>query len=196
MGLSSKHPGNAIFVTERLLTYDDFLKLPDDGKRYEVIGGELSMHSTPRRDHQEVVAALNWMLQGFLRSSGFGRVYTHPVDVWLSHTDIVEPDLVVIRESRLDSYHPEGVVREPPDLVVEVLSPSTRGTDQVRKMALYAKSGVPEYWIADPDRRSLTLHVLEDGQYCPVEPDEDGKRASRVLEGLRVDPDEVFARLD
>jgi Uma2 family endonuclease len=196
MGLSSKHPGNAIFVSERPLTYDDFLKLPDDGKRYEVIGGELSVHSTPRRDHQEVVASLNWTLQGFLRASGFGRAYTHPVDIWLGPNDIVEPDIVVIRESRLESYRPEGVVREPPDLVVEVLSPSTRGTDQVRKMALYAKSGVPEYWIADPDCRSLTIHVLEDGQYRPVQPDEDGKLASRVLEGLRVDPNEVFARLD
>ena len=196
MEVSSRHPGNANVVTERPLTYDDFLKLPDDGNRYEVIGGELLVNPAPRRDHQEVVANLDWVLQRFLRASGIGRAYTHPVDVWLGPNDIVEPDIVAIRESRLDSYRPEGVVREPPDLVVEVLSPSTRGTDQVRKMALYAKSGVPEYWIADPDRRSLTIHVLEDGQYCPAEPDENGKIASRMLEGLRVDPIEVFARLD
>ena len=182
-------------VFDRPLTYDDLVNMPDDGNRYEVIGGELLVNPAPRRDHQEIVRDLNWLLETHLRATGIGRAYTHPVDIWLGPNDIVEPDIVVIRESRLESYRPEGVVREPPDLVVEVLSPSTRGTDQVRKMALYAKSGVPEYWIADPDRRSLTMHLLEDGQYCPVEPDEDGKLASRVLEGLRVDPDDVFARL-
>jgi Uma2 family endonuclease len=183
-------------VFERPLTYDDLANMPDDGNRYEVIGGELLVNPAPRRDHQEVVANLDWILQRFLRASGTGRAYTHPVDIWLGPNDIVEPDIVVIRESRLDSYRPEGVVREPPDLVVEVLSPSTRGTDQVRKMALYARCGVPEYWIADPDRRSLTIHLLKGGQYCSVAPDEDGKLASQLLEGLRVDPDEVFARLD
>lgn len=183
-------------VFDRPLTYDDLAGMPDDGNRYEVIGGELLVNPAPRRDHQEIVSNLNWILESFLRSSGFARVYTHPVDLWFGPNDIVEPDLVVILEQRLDTYRPEGMVIEPPDLVVEVLSPSTRGTDRVRKMALYARSGVPEYWIADPDHRSLSIHVLEGGQYRQVAPDNGGKLASRVLEGLRVDPVEVFARLD
>ena len=148
----------------RPLTYEDLRQMPDDGQRYEVIGGELIVNPAPRRDHQEVVANLDWILQRFLRASGLGRVYTHPVDVSLGPNDIVQPDLVVIQASRLNIYQPEGVVVAPPDIAVEIASPSTRGIDRIRKMALYAHSGVPEFWIADPERRTLEIYVLEGDQ--------------------------------
>lgn len=70
-----------MFAMQRPLTYDDLLLMPEDGKRYEVLGGELLVNPAPRRDHQEVVANLDWILQRFLRETGLGRVYTHPVDV-------------------------------------------------------------------------------------------------------------------
>jgi Uma2 family endonuclease len=181
---------------ERPLTYDDFLALPDDGNRYEIINGELIVSASPRRDHQEVSASLDWILQRFLHETGMGRLYTHPIDVKLGPNDIVEPDLVVILTARLETYLPQGVVVAPPDLVVEIISPSSSRTDHVRKMALYARSGVPEYWIADPGRRTLTIYVLEGDRYRAVEPDADGLLPSRILPGLRVDPAEVFIRLD
>lgn len=80
--------------------------------------------------------------------------------------------------------------------MVEVLSPSTKGVDRVRKMALYASSGVREYWIADPELRSLVVLVLDEEEYAAVQPNADGSIASRKLPGLRVDPAEVFAGLD
>ena len=145
-----------MIATLRPLTYDDLVQMPDDGQRREALGGELIVYPAPRRDHQEVVANLDWLVQQFLRASGLGRVYTHPVDVYLGRHDIVQPDLVVIRDSRLSIYRPEGIVTEPPDIVVEIQSPRTRGIDLVRKMALYARSGVPEYWIADPEQRTCS----------------------------------------
>ncbi len=183
-------------ATLRPLTYDDLLEMPDDGKRREVLGGELLVNPAPRRDHQVVSANLDWILQRFLRSSGAGRVFTHPVNLYLGRHDIVQPDLVVIRENRLQIYRPEGIIDEPPDIVVEILSPSTRGIDLVRKTALYARSGVPEYWIADPERRILVISKLQGEDYAPVDPDVDGWIASPTLPGLRVDPSEVFSDLD
>jgi Uma2 family endonuclease len=180
---------------QRPLTYDDLLEMPEDGKRYEVIGGELLVNPAPRRDHQEVVANLDWILQRFLRETGLGRVYTHPVDVYLGRHDIVQPDLLVIRSARLHIYRAEGIVAEPPDIVVEIMSPSTRGTDQVRKMALYARAGVPEYWLVDPERRMMVIHRLAGDEYAAIAADAEGVIVSHVLGGLRVDPCEVFLGL-
>ena len=185
-----------MIVTLRPLTYDDLLQMPDDGMRREVLEGELLVNPAPRRDHQVVSANLDWILQRFLRSSGAGWAFTHPVDLYLGRHDIVQPDLVVIRDARLGIYRPDGIIEEPPDIVVEILSPSTRGIDLVRKMALYARSGVPEYWIADPDRRMLVINVLQGEDYVPVAPDADGWLASPTLSGLRIDPAEVFSGLD
>ncbi len=179
-------------ATLRPLTYDDLRDMPDDGKRREVLEGELLVNPAPRRDHQVVSANLDWILQRFLRSSEAGRVFTHPVDLNLGRHDIVQPHLVVIRDARLGIYRPEGIIDEPPDVVVEILSPSTRAIDLVRKMALYARSGVSEYWIADPERRILVINRLQGEDYVAVEPGTDGWIASPTLPGLRVDPSEVF----
>ena len=185
-----------MIATLRPLTYDDLVQMPDDGMRREVLEGELIVNPAPRRDHQEVVANLDWLLQQFLRASGVGRVYTHLVDVYLGRHNIVQPDLVVIRDSRLGTYRPEGIVTGPPDIVVEILSPSTRRIDLVRKMALYTRSGVPEYWIADPEQRTMIMNVLHGEEYFSVEPDAAGWLASPTLSGLRLDPTEVFSGLD
>jgi Uma2 family endonuclease len=185
-----------MIATLRPLTYDDLQGMPDDGNRREVLEGELIVNPAPRRDHQEIVANLDWILQRFLRTSGSGRVYTHLVDLYLGRHDIVQPDLVVISNARLGIYRPEGIIDEPPDIVVEILSPSSRGIDLVRKMALYARSGVSEYWIADPERRMLVINRLQGEDYVAVEPDTDGRIASLTLPGLRVDPSEVFSGLD
>jgi len=184
-----------MFAMQRPLTYDDLLLMPEDGKRYEVLGGELLVNPAPRRDHQEVVANFDWILQRFLRETGLGRVYTHPVDVYLGRHDIVQPDLLVIRSTRLHIYRAEGIVVEPPDIVVEIMSPSTRGTDQVRKMALYAKAGVPEYWLVDPERQALVINRLAGDEYAAIAPEPEGIIVSHVLSGLRVDPSEVFLGL-
>jgi Uma2 family endonuclease len=185
-----------MIATLRPLTYDDLQDMPDDGQRYEIIGGVLLVNPAQRRDHQEVVANLDWILQRFLRATGSGRVYTHPVDLYLGRHDIVQPDLVVIQNARLGIYRPDGIIDAPPDIVVEILSPSTLGIDLVRKMALYARSGLPEYWVADPERRILVINRLQGEDYIAVEPDPDGWIASPTLPELRIDPSEVFSGLD
>ena len=179
----------------RPLTYADLREMPDDGKRREVIGGELIVSPAPTAGHQDVVANLHILLHGYTREHG-GHVYLAPFDVVFGLYDVVQPDLIYISAARPRVPLDKHALEEPPDLVVEVVSPGTGWTDRTRKMALYATSGVPEFWIADPVRRLIVVHYLQGEEYRAVEPSADGLIASRVLPNLRIDPDAVFAGLD
>ena len=184
-----------MIATLRPLTYDDLLDMPDDGQRYEIIDGELIATTAPTGGHQRVLAQLFRMLDDHVQLTGAGEVLFAPFDVKLGRFDVVEPDIVFLSTLRSRVPDAENAIDYSPDLVVEVLSPSSRSTDRVKKMALYARTGIREYWIADPEERTLAINVLAGEAYGAVERDADGFLASRVLPGLRLDPDEVFARL-
>ncbi len=175
----------------KLLTYDDLLKTPDDGQRYEIIGGGLHVSPSPSFRHQMIAAELFRLIDQVVRANDLGVLLFAPLDVRLRLHDIVEPDLLFIRRERLDIAR-EQLVEGAPDLVVEVLSPSSRRRDRVPKMALYAEAGVPEYWIADPDSNDLTIYTLADGQYQPVETSE-GILHSNVIPGLTIDLGALFS---
>jgi Uma2 family endonuclease len=179
----------------RPLTYDDLRQMPDDLNRYEIIGGELIVSPSPNRAHQKVSLRLTLVIAQYVAAHELGEVYVAPVDVRLSPHNVVEPDLLFIRQDRLGIYGPTGPVEGPPDLVVEIISPSSRVMDQTRKAALYADSGVPEYWVVDPERREVQVLVLDQGQYRPVEP-ADGRLPSTVIPGLAVDPVALFAGVE
>lgn len=179
----------------RPLTYDDLCQMPDDRNRYELIGGELVVSPSPNRIHQKISLRLTLLIAQYVDARQLGEVYVAPVDVRLSPHNVVEPDLLFIRQDRLGIYGPTGPVEGAPDLVVEIISPSSRIMDRTRKAALYADSGVPEYWVVDPERREVQLLVLDRGQYEPVEA-EDGRFHSTAIPGLVVDPATLFAGLD
>ncbi len=131
------------------LTYDDFCHLPNDGKRYEIIEGELFVTPSPISLHQRVVTRLTVALGSFLESRRLGEVFVSPFDVVFSRFDVVEPDILFISKARSSVLTPKNV-QGAPDLVIEVLSKSTRHTDRTIKLKLYARYGVEEYWIIDP----------------------------------------------
>jgi len=133
--------------------------MPDDGQRYEVIAGEPHVSPVPNRAHQEVQRRLGRLLDRATREEELGRIYFAPVDVRLSPHDIVQPDILFIRRDRLASYQPGGVVEGAPDLVVEIATPSSRLQDDGPKKALYARSGVREYWLVDPAAEGLRVIV-------------------------------------
>ncbi len=182
-------------IMTRPLTYDDLCQIPDDGHRYEIIDGELLVSPSPARRHQKVAGRLHLLIGNLIEANGAGEVYFAPVDVRLTPHDVVQPDLLFIRADRRGIYQASGVVEGPPDLVVEILSPATRTVDQVRKAALYARAGVPEYWIVDPDGEELVPQRLVDGQYERISPVE-GVFHSGVVPGLAVDALTLFAGLD
>jgi Uma2 family endonuclease len=166
--------------------------MPDDGQRYEVIGGELIVNPAPTSNHQRAVGAIYRLLYDHARDHAAGEAFLAPFDVLLGHFDAVQPDIVFVAAARPRVAGERNFIEGAPDLVVEVISPTSRTNDRVRKMALYARSGVPEYWIADPARRSFEVQSLDGEEYRPVEPDDDGLLASRVLPGLCVDSSVVF----
>ncbi len=177
----------------RTYTYTDLAEMPDDGNRYEIIAGELVVSAAPTTNHQLVVTALTSLLWLYASDRRLGRVFTAPTDVVLSRYNVIEPDVVFVSADRLQIVGDKAILG-PPDLVIEVLSPRSRGYDLVRKKAMYATAGIPEYWIADPIHHTLSIFTLRNGEYCQVEQAGDLAR-SLVLSGFEVMHSEVFAGL-
>ena len=182
-------------VQTRPLTYDDLCQLPDDGNRYEIIDGELIVSPAPGLDHQGFGIELIAITHAYVRQHRLGLVLHAPVDVRLSPHDVVEPDLIFIRQDRLHIAESRRYVLGPPDLAVEIISPSSVKIDPSRKFNLYERAGVPEYWLVDPRLRTFRMFTLAGERYAEVEP-HDGRLASVVIPGLVLHPAALFAEVD
>ena len=146
------------------LTYEDYVGLPDDGRRYEILDGELEVSPAPAPRHQAVLGNLLWILHGHGQERGLGRVYCAPIDVILAPSTVVQPDLVFVAAGR-EAIVTERAIEGPPDLVVEILSSWSVLRDRVAKAALYARYGVRQYWVVDPDTRALEIYEADGAEY-------------------------------
>jgi Uma2 family endonuclease len=144
------------------LTYADLLRLPEDRFRHELIDGVHYMSPAPVLKHQLVVVNLGRILSTFVREHRLGRIFVAPVDVVFSEHDVVEPDLLYVSSENAGRLT-ERYVAGAPDLAVEVLSPSSRGMDRIKKRRLYETRGVPEYWIVDPISETLEVYRTSPG---------------------------------
>ena len=180
----------AVRQVERPYTADDLATMPDDGRRYEIIGGELIVSPSPTTRHQRVSFRLSRLLDDYLERTAAGEAFAAPLDVLLGNHDILQPDIVVVLKENAHRITESGV-NGPPDLVVEIVSPSTVRTDRIRKSATYATFGVPEYWIVDPESESIVVQTLVDGQFQPIGGD-DGLVRSAHISGLVIDPSSIF----
>jgi Uma2 family endonuclease len=144
---------------EVIWTYDDYVLLPEDGNRYEVIDGDLHVTPAPTTTHQSVSKRILFELMLQIEQRGHGVVFDAPTDVILSPTQTVQPDLLVVRAPRRGIVTERGI-EGAPDLIVEILSPRTAQTDRVIKRKLYASVGVPEYWLVDPSSHTAEVLVL------------------------------------
>ena len=154
-------------LTTTTLTYHDYMLLPDDGKRYEIIEGDLHVTPAPTTRHQIIVGRLIHVLLSYLETHPVGTVLTAPCDILLSDTDLVQPDLLYVRNNS-KAHVTEQNVQGPPDVVVEILSPGTAARDRDLKRKRYERFGVQEYWLVDPDHNTLEILVLKAGQYTQV----------------------------
>ncbi len=177
---------------EKVWTYGDYLKLDDD-KRYEVIKGRLIEMPAPNFEHQEISLNLVIKIWDFIKGREIGKLVYAPFDVILSENVVVQPDIVFISRENLKNIK-EGRLFGSPDLVIEVVSPSTTRRDTVVKKGIYEEFGVKEYWIVYPDEKAIEVWVLgENGEYELYSfAEKGGKVKSKVLEGLEVDLKEVF----
>lgn len=179
----------------RLLTYEDLERLPEDGKRREIVDGVLYVPPSPGVNHARVVDEIGRAFGDYARAHG-GEAFASILDTRLGEHDIVEPDVLYVAPDRLD-IEAERFLTGAPTIVVEVLSPSSRRYDRVTKRRLYARSGVPEYWVVDVEARSvdrLTQPVGDD--YVASETFTEGDVVPSVAApGLAVELRTVFARL-
>ena len=172
-------------------TYEDYYKLNDD-QRYEIIDGELLLMAPgPDTWHQGWVGELYTILRSHVKSAKLGKVLLSPVDVVLDPENTVQPDLVFVSEGHLSIIQKRAIFGSP-DLVVELISPSSIRKDRYVKQALYARFGIKEYWLGDPATKSLQILALKDGSYhlhaCA---EGKGTLTSLVLPGLTFDLAEV-----
>jgi Uma2 family endonuclease len=175
-------------------TYEDYLRLPDDGRRYEVIRGVLYVSPSPKYGHQYAISMLIRTLGSFVFDHGLGIVLTAPFDVLMREIATpVQPDLLFLRAGR-EPHAGDPNFQGAPDLVVEVLSPSNRRYDQKIKLEAYEEAGVPEYWLVDPMSRTAVIYSLgEKGRYCELSRGGEGEAVlSRVLEGFSVRVADLF----
>ena len=178
---------------DKRYTYADYYKW-DDGVRYELIDGVAYMMSpAPLRAHQEIIGELYMQLRQFLKGKTC-KVYLSPFDVRLNADEnddiVVQPDLVVVCDiSKLDKYGCKGA----PDMAIEVASPSSARMDRLLKMQKYLKYGVREYWIVDPDSKTVQAFILENGNYIVNAYADTDEAPVRILDGCVINLADVFA---
>lgn len=171
-------------------TYEDCYKLDDD-QRHEIIDGDLLMAPAPDTWHQSWIGDLYALLRTHVLRNKLGKVFMSPVDVVLDPNNTVQPDIVFVVSANLPIIQRRAIFGVP-DLLIELVSPSSVRRDRYDKKALYARFGVKEYWIGDPANKALEILTLKNGNYelhgCA---DEQGKLTSLLLPGLEFDLSEI-----
>jgi Uma2 family endonuclease len=172
-------------------TYDDYITWGDD-VRYELVFGEPRALAAPLVRHQVILGELHLQLGNYLKGKSC-KVFVSPIDVRIFIDDddtIYQPDLIVVcdKSKIIDGKSFKGA----PEIVIEILSPSTALIDKLEKYHNYLKAGVQEYWIVDPDIKTINVFILEDGRYFSYVYGEKDVLRSQVLKDIKVDLAEVF----
>ena len=172
-------------------TYEDYRNTPED-KRYELIDGELLLVPAPRTVHQRISGKIQFYLMSFVIKQSLGEVFYAPIDVVFSDTDVLQPDILFISTDRFGIIT-EDNIQGAPDLVIEILSPSTADRDRTFKSSLYALHGVGEYWIVDPDAQTAEVFTLGERGFERIATYGAGDvLTSPSLEGFELNLTEVF----
>jgi len=190
-------------------TYADYLKWPEkEGERWELIDGKAYMMAGANWHHQQIVGEMLFQIMAYLRDKKckvFSDLDTRPeAKEDLSDETVVRPDIVVVCDTSKLSADGKGGINGVPDFIIEVLSPSTAKHDKIRKFEKYKSTGVREYWIVDPETRSVDVYIFENGnstihKYCVPGPDDTGmenissKIKVSIFENCIIDLEKVFA---
>ncbi|MFZ4660763.1 MAG: Uma2 family endonuclease [Caldilineaceae bacterium] len=173
--------------------YTDYLHLPDDGRRYEIIEGVLYVANAPGFDHQFAVGETFAYLRQFIREHQLGVVLTAPFEVHLSETSKpVQPDVFFIRKERQPTAG-DRIFVGAPDLIVEVISPSSIRLDRKAKFDAYERYGVAEYWLVEPKLRGVEVYILSNGEYALLGQYTGNELIeSQMLAGLQIKANDLF----
>ncbi len=182
---------NRAVIIGTKFTHADLLSLPEDNKRREIIEGELFVTPSPIANHQTILLNLAKTFLDYLNDHPIGKVYVSPLDVILSEFDVLQPDLMFVLKERTGIV--KDWVRGAPDLVIEILSPTTAARDRGIKLKAYARFGVKEYWIVDPDERAVEVCRLTPEGYTLAQTC--GRKdtlASTLLPGFALSVGSIF----
>ncbi len=182
---------DAVLEKGKVWTYEDYLRLDDD-KRYELINGRLEEMPAPGFEHQDILGEIYTLMRSYTKKAASGKVLSAPFDVILSDTVVVQPDIVFISNDNLKNIK-RGRLFGPPDLVVEIVSPSSYYRDRYEKFSLYEKHGVKEYWIVLPGERVIEVWCLKEDKYILHSVAvEKGEVESCILKDFKVKVEEVL----
>src|SRR5262245_13193741 len=155
---------NPVQTERRKVTYTDLESWPDDGRRYELYDGEVYVCPAPTNRHQLALGELYAQLRDYAKRTN-GVALVSPIDIVFTEHNVLQPDICFFQAARRHVIVLDQVIRTPPDVVVEVLSPSTRRNDLGRKKATFARFGVAEYWLLDPHQERLDRYTHDRGAY-------------------------------
>jgi len=178
------------------MTYEDYVKLPDDGKHYEIIDGELYVNPSPVTRHQRIVRVILVRIDRYFEQHRSGEVFDSPFDVVLAQDVIVEPDVIVVKNDRA-SIIGEKNIQGAPNLIIEVVADNTRRLDEIEKRKLYERYGVEEYWIVDPELELVKIYRRENNAFsrvAEITTETGGTITSPLLPGFTLDVNDVFAQ--
>ena len=155
-----------------VLTYEDYVLLPNDRNRHEILEGELTVTPAPSTKHQTASGNLFVLLAHHIKQRDLGKLFHAPIDLILESTSVLQPDLLFVSKAR-QNIITERAVEGAPDLVIEILSPATSRTDRITKAQIYSRHRVRAYWIVDPEQEVIEIYLLE----------ADGYRLAAMLQG-------------
>jgi Uma2 family endonuclease len=185
----------AVQQIEKIYTVDDYFAMPGEYPRYELLEGELiELTPSPTARHQRILINLLRVLDTHNQTFQLGEILMAPLDVVLSPRTVVQPDIIFIEEKRRTQLIGEHITGAP-DLVIEILSPATGARDLNQKRKLYARSGVKEYWIVDPEDETIEIQELHGNVFSTLAIfEKNQKLSSPMFEGLAVEVEQVFAK--
>ena len=185
-------------VLSRKITYKEFAKMDfpeDDPFLYELINGELVRKNAPSGEHQFAQSKLFLSLSRFVDDKEMGMVFSSPTAVILSEENAPQPDLIFLSKEKMKLLDPEWGIRGAPDMVVEIVSPSSYKRDHLEKKRLYAQYGIAEYWIIDPSYHSIEIYVLKEDAYQLHAFGISGEQiVSHVIKDFAIEVDSIFLK--
>lgn len=179
---------------KKVYTYEDYLALPDDRQQYQILEGELIMTPAPFVSHQRISRRLFLQLDQFVERNKLGEVFYSPFDIVLNNTNVLQPDILFLSNEH-KKLLTEKNLRGAPDLVIEIISPSTAYYDLFDKKEIYEKFGVKEYWLVDPKKEWIEIYSLENGGYqLHQRAQKTDTVQSKLLNGFIIELKELFRK--
>lgn len=184
-------------VLTKKISYREYREMDfadEQNALFELLNGEIVARNSPSQSHQTIVLSIAGEIRNFLKTSQLGRVFVAPLDVVLDNINAPQPDVLFVKKDRYFVLENEDkVVHGAPDLVVEVISPTSIRRDRFQKLKIYEQFAIREYWLVDPTNKTVEVFQMRENRYELVAfADQTGQIQSAVLEGFELDVSQVF----